>query len=64
MEGAPWDPLKNSNSPAEICDEYYTIYVYPKNNHIQAKEKEKKKKKKRKEMKRKEKKNTKKNYRW
>ena len=31
--GAPWDP---PNFSAEFCDEYYTIYLYTKNNHIQA----------------------------
>ena len=31
-------PLKKTTSLAEFCDEYYTLYLYTKNNHIQARE--------------------------
>ena len=34
--GAPWDPPKKAIFSAEFCDEYYTIYLYTINNHIQA----------------------------
>ena len=34
--GVSWDLLRNL-FPDRICDKYYTIYLYTKNNHIQAK---------------------------
>ena len=35
--GAPWNPPKKTTFLVAFCDEYYTIYLYTKNNHIQAK---------------------------
>ena len=37
-KGDSMGPPKKTTFPAEFCDEYYTIYLYTKNNHIQAKE--------------------------
>ena len=36
-KGVPWDSLKKTSFPAEFWSEYYTIYIYAKNNHFQAK---------------------------
>ena len=58
-EGSMGLPYKKTTFPTEFCDEYYTMYLYTKNNHIQSKKK-KRKEKKRKEKKRKEKKRKKK----
>ena len=36
-QGGSMEPPKKTTFPAEFCDEYYTIDLYTKDNHIQAK---------------------------